>query len=82
MGSNLTAGRVAAFLTAIAAIAGGLAPVVADLDVTSTAGVIAAVLAIAGVFREWLKGWRQYEAVAYVDGQEPAPVHPKQNLPS
>jgi hypothetical protein len=53
--------RVAAYLTALAALAGALAPVVGDLDLTSTIGVLGGLTAILGVFREWLKGWREHE---------------------
>lgn len=42
-----------------------LAPVVADLDLTSTAGVIAGIAAIAAVALKWLQGWQQYEGAAY-----------------
>jgi hypothetical protein len=54
--------RIAVYLTIIASIAGGLAPVIADMDWSSTGGIIAAVLAIAAVVRKWLDGWQLYEA--------------------
>lgn len=53
--------RVAVYLAALAALAGGLAPVVANLDWSSTAGVIAAVVAIAGVVAKWLDGRSKWE---------------------
>ena len=54
--------RIAVYLTSIAALAGALAPAVADLDLTSTAGVIAGLLALLGVVRKWLDGWQAYES--------------------
>ncbi len=54
--------RVAVYLTSIAALCAGLAPAVADLDLTSTAGVIAGLLALLGVVRKWLDGWQAYES--------------------
>lgn len=56
--------RIAVYLTALAALLAALAPVVADLDWTSTAGVIAGLLAIAKIVDTWLKGWQQYEALS------------------
>lgn len=56
------ANRVASYLTALAALAGALAPVVANLDLTSTLGMLGALAAIVATLREWLKGWRAYEA--------------------
>lgn len=57
----LAPNRIAVYLTALAAIAGGLAPVVADLDLSSTAGVVAGVFSIVAVARKWLDGWQAYE---------------------
>lgn len=58
---NLSPNRVAVYLTALAALAGGLAPVVADLDIQSTAGIVAAIAAITAVVNKWLSGWQKYE---------------------
>jgi hypothetical protein len=54
--------RIAVYLTSLAALAGGLAPVVADLDLTSTAGVLGGVAALTLVVRKWLDGWQKHEA--------------------
>lgn len=54
--------RVAVWLTAAAALCAGLAPVVADLDVSSTVGVVAAIASVTAVVDRWLKGWQSYEA--------------------
>jgi hypothetical protein len=71
--------RVAAYLTALAALAGALAPIVADLDLTSTIGVLGGVTAVVAVFREWLKGWREHEwrdhaSTRFVDTPASGPV--------
>jgi hypothetical protein len=54
--------RIAAYLTAGASLAGAAAPVVADLDLASTAGVLGGVAGLIGVYRAWLPGWREHEA--------------------
>lgn len=54
--------RIAVYLTAAASLLGGLAPAVADLDLASTAGVAAGIVAIATVVSKWLDGWQQHEA--------------------
>lgn len=53
--------RIALYLTSIAALLVALAPVVADLDWTSTAGLIGGLGAIALVVNKWLEGWQKYE---------------------
>lgn len=53
--------RVAVYLTALAALAGGLAPAVANLDVTSTAGIVAGLATILAVVHKWLTGWQSHE---------------------
>ncbi len=54
--------RAAAYLTAGAALASGLAPVIAQMDVKDTASCLGAGAGVLLVFREWLKGWRNHEA--------------------
>lgn len=53
--------RIALYLTSIAALLVALAPVVADLDWTSTAGLIGGLGAVALVVNKWLEGWQKYE---------------------
>jgi hypothetical protein len=53
--------RLAVYLTATAALAGGLAPVIGDLDWESTAGIAAGLATILGVAYKWLDGWSKYE---------------------
>lgn len=57
----MTPNRIAIYFTALAALATALAPVLADLDTTSTAGLIAGLAALAGVVGVWLRGWQRYE---------------------
>ena len=53
--------RLAVYLTAGAGLLAALAPIVADLDWESTAGVVAGVLAITGVVSVWLNNWGKWE---------------------
>jgi hypothetical protein len=53
--------RIALYLTAAAGLLGALAPIVADLDWTSTVGIAAGLAAITGVVYKWLDGWQKYE---------------------
>jgi hypothetical protein len=54
--------RIAVYLTALAALAGGLAPVVADLDLSSTVGIVAGLASITAAVNKWLSGWQAYES--------------------
>lgn len=53
--------RVVALATAILALALGVLPVIADMDWTSTAGIIAGLIAVLGVVAKWLEGWQRHE---------------------
>lgn len=53
--------RIAVYLTSLAGLATAVAVPLADLDTTSTAGLIAGLAAIAGVVSVWLKGWQKHE---------------------
>lgn len=53
--------RIAVYFTAAAALAAGLAPVVANLDISSTVGVIGGVGALSAVVSVWLHNWGKYE---------------------
>jgi hypothetical protein len=59
---QITPGRAATALAVLAGAAGAAAPAVANMDWSSTAGVIAGTLAIVGAITAWLKGWREHEA--------------------
>lgn len=53
--------RIAVYLTAAAALLGGLAPAVANLDLQSSAGIVAGIAGVVAVARKWLEGWQQHE---------------------
>lgn len=59
---GLNKGRLVAGLGALAGIAAALAPALANLDITSTVGVIGGVGALAAAVVKWLDGWQKYEA--------------------
>lgn len=59
--SSLNAGRIATYVGGIGALAAALTPALANLDLTSTAGLAAGVIALAGVVIKWLDGWQKYE---------------------
>ena len=71
--------RIVAIVAAVISLALGLLPVIANLDWTSTAGVIAGIAAILGYVLKWLEGWQKHEAmIANPDltpiGTGPSPV--------
>jgi hypothetical protein len=80
----ITPGRIATLLAIVAGLAGAVAPAAANLDWSSTAGVIAGTFAIVGAIAAWLQGWRQHEArletspslLADLDDQAGAHDHP------
>lgn len=61
--------RVAVYLTALAGVLGALAPAVANLDTTSTVGVLGGLAVILGIASRWLDGWQKFEA------RRAAPLH-------
>jgi hypothetical protein len=87
---TITPGRIATLLAIIAGVAGAAAPAIANMDWSSTAGVIAGTLAVVGAIVAWLKGWREHEArledspsmVADLDDQAGADDHPPVPTPS
>lgn len=69
--------RIAIYLTALAGLCTALAPVVANLDITSTVGIVGGFAGIAAVVREFLVGWRQYEErVDLLDANVPGAGQP------
>ena len=68
---KLNTGRIVTYLGAGAALLAALAPAVANLDLTSTAGLGAGVIALAGVVIKWLDGWQKYEQ----DVRDPAKLN-------
>lgn len=61
----MTPNRRAVYITAALALLGGLAPVVGNLDLASTAGIIASIGVIGAVVVKWLEGWQTYEKASY-----------------
>lgn len=54
--------RIAVYFTIVAGLAGAIAPAVAHLNLSSTAGVVAGLGAIVLAVLKWLTGWQKYEA--------------------
>jgi hypothetical protein len=59
---QLTPARGASLLAGFGALAAALAPAIANMDTTSTAGCIAGVAGIVGILMTFLKGQRAHEA--------------------
>jgi hypothetical protein len=53
--------RLAVYLTVAVALVGGLLPAVADFDWESTVGIVAGLVVVLGVVREWLVNWGKWE---------------------
>jgi hypothetical protein len=53
--------RVAAIFAIVAGVAGALAPVIADIDASSAAGLIAGLLVIVATVDRYLKGYQAFE---------------------
>lgn len=53
--------RIAVYVTAAIALIGGLLPTLGNFDLESTAGIIAGLLVVLGVVREWLVNWGKWE---------------------
>jgi protein-S-isoprenylcysteine O-methyltransferase Ste14 len=54
--------RIAVYLAAFVGLGTALAPIIADADWTSTAGIIAGGGIILGAIATWLRGWQLFEA--------------------
>lgn len=59
---NAYTGRIVALVTIVVGFAGAAVPVVADLDLSSTAGIVAGIVALCAVAVKYLEGWQRYEA--------------------
>jgi hypothetical protein len=55
-------GRIVTIASLLVGLAGAAAPVVLNLDLTSTAGIVAGIVALSAVIVKYLDGWQQYEA--------------------
>lgn len=54
--------RIVAIVAALISLALAVLPVLANFDWTSTAGVIAGIIAVLGIVQTWLEGWQKHEA--------------------
>jgi hypothetical protein len=55
-------GRIVTIASLVVGLIGAAAPVVLNLDLTSTAGIVAGIVALSAVIVKYLDGWQQYEA--------------------
>lgn len=62
----MTLNRVVAVASVVVSLALAVLPVLADMDWSSTAGIVAGILALLAVTDRWLKGWQQFENRAAV----------------
>jgi len=62
---NLSANRIAIYVTALAGLVTALLPVVTDLGLTEVAGILGGLLAVTAVVSKFLDGWQQYEGAIY-----------------
>lgn len=53
--------RIAVYMTSVAGLLTALAPVIANLDLTSTFGLVGGFVGAALVVKQWLDGWAKYE---------------------
>jgi hypothetical protein len=58
----LNTNRIVAVAAAVISLALAVLPVVANMDWTSTAGVIGGIIAVLGIAQKWLEGWQKHEA--------------------
>lgn len=64
--------RIAVYLTGLAGLCTALAPVIADLDIESTVGLVGGFAGIAAVVHKWLQGWQNYEERTDLLSQDPS----------
>lgn len=55
-------GRTITLITLLVGLAGAAAPAIAQMDLSSTAGVVAGIVALSAVVVKYLDGWQKYEA--------------------
>lgn len=73
---KIPANRIAAIVAVIAGVLGALAPVLADLDTTSVAGLIAGLLAIVATVDRYLKGSQEWDRLQAQTAAAVGPVAP------
>jgi hypothetical protein len=55
-------GRIVTIISLVVGFIGAAAPLVLDMDFSSTAGVVAGLIALSAVAVKYLDGWQKYEA--------------------
>jgi len=55
-------GRIVTILSLVVGFIGAAAPLVLNMDLSSTAGVVAGLVALSAVAVKYLDGWQKYEA--------------------
>jgi hypothetical protein len=55
-------GRIVAIVSLLIGLAGAAAPVALNMDISSTAGIAAGIVALSVVIVKYLDGWQKYEA--------------------
>ena len=55
-------GRIVTIVSLMIGVAGAAAPVVLNMDISSTAGIVAGIVAMSAVIVKYLDGWQKYEA--------------------
>lgn len=86
----MSVNRIVIVVTAVLSLAVGLLPAIANLDWTSTAGILTSLGAVAGLVLKWLDGWQKHElteanleaARVYNLGRRPARSLPPDTLKS
>ena len=77
-------GRIVTIVSIVVGAIGALAPVVLEMDLSSTAGIVAGLVAASAVVVKYLEGWQRYEARLDAAGAarvETAPVTPPHPQP-
>jgi hypothetical protein len=72
-------GRIVAIVSLLIGLAGAAAPVALNMDISSTAGIAAGIVALSVVIVKYLDGWQKYEAriddqAALVAASAPTPA--------
>lgn len=70
--------RIVSYTIALLGLVGAIAPVAADLDWESTAGVLVGIGVIASIGVKWLEGWQRYEERTDLERLADSPEVPPQ----
>jgi uncharacterized membrane protein YdbT with pleckstrin-like domain len=80
----VTLNRAEALAGVVISLALAILPVVGNFDWTSTAGVLAGIVAVLGIVNQRLRGWQMHEAnlfYASQDVEQDPPEPPPLNVP-